>query len=130
MPRDHHFGGLDLVRFFAAFYVMLFHLAVVSWTVPNTSISPNYGSSSAAHFSELWGLEPGWVGIEIFFVLSGLVIAQSANGKSAYQFLRGRAGRLLPTIWICGTATAAILWMLGLGDLQSIGANYLRTLIV
>jgi peptidoglycan/LPS O-acetylase OafA/YrhL len=130
MRKDYHFGGLDLVRLFAASYVMVYHLAVVSWTVPDVDISPNYGVPSAPHFPELWFFETGWVGIEIFFVLSGLVIAQSANGKSAYQFFRGRAGRLLPTIWISASATALILLTLRYGDLRSVVANYFRTLVV
>src|SRR2546430_146899 len=102
MQTKYHFGGLDLVRFFSACLVMIFHLGVVSRRLP---ISANYGVVDAPDFPELSVFDIGWVGVEIFFVLSGFVIAQSADGKSAYRFLVGRAGRLLPAIWICATIT-------------------------
>ena len=38
----------------------------------------------------------GWVGVEIFFELSGFVIAYSAEGASAFVFFRSRFFRLMP----------------------------------
>src|SRR6266403_2102841 len=101
----HHIGGLDLVRYFAAALVLVFHLSIVSWNL--LGLSPNYGVADAPQYPELSFLSVGWVGVEIFFVLSGFVIAESANGKSAYVFFKGRAGRLLPSIWICATMALA-----------------------
>jgi peptidoglycan/LPS O-acetylase OafA/YrhL len=45
----------------------------------------------------------GWVGVEIFFTISGFVIAFSAENATPRQFALSRAIRLAPTIWICAT---------------------------
>lgn len=50
----------------------------------------------------------GWVGVEIFFVISGFVIVYSANG-TAWQFLRSRLLRLVPGVWVCAPITALLL---------------------
>jgi exopolysaccharide production protein ExoZ len=127
MHSKCYFGGLDLVRFFAACLVMLFHYAVVSWHLP---ISPNYGVAGAPDYPELSVFDIGWVGVEIFFVLSGFVIVQSADGKSAYQFLRGRAGRLLPAIWVCATITLGTVIFFRMNLLGPVLSSYLRTIFV
>jgi peptidoglycan/LPS O-acetylase OafA/YrhL len=82
--------GLDLVRFFAASLVMFFHFGF-PWGPLNAG-----------------PVAMGWVGVEIFFVLSGFVIAFSASNKSAMQFIVGRCARLYPAVWICATATFLI----------------------
>ncbi|WP_368735457.1 acyltransferase family protein, partial [Klebsiella aerogenes] len=55
----------------------------------------------------------GWVGVEIFFVISGFVIANSATKSSPAEFLLGRALRLYPAVWVCATATLLVLVLLG-----------------
>jgi peptidoglycan/LPS O-acetylase OafA/YrhL len=124
----HRLLGLDLVRFGAAALVMMFHLAVVSWNLPN--LSPNYGILDAPQYPELDCLSIGWVGVEIFFVLSGLVIAQSANGKSAFRFARNRLGRLLPAVWICSTITLIAVLAFKMDAPETAIPNYFRSLII
>ena len=51
----------------------------------------------------------GWVGVEIFFVISGFVIANSASKSSPKEFLLGRALRLYPAVWIASTLSLVIL---------------------
>jgi len=88
--------GLDLIRFGSAMMVLLFHLFF--WIGV-----PSPASDGGPKISLFWGSEwasSGWVGVEIFFVISGYVIAASANGKSALAFLRSRIRRLLPGVWI------------------------------
>lgn len=90
MPR-FHIAEIDIVRLFAAFSVFFFH---VSWQNPAL---PN---------AVPWG----WVGVEIFFVISGLVIGQSAFHSNASGFLQSRFFRLVPTAVICALiAQAAFL---------------------
>lgn len=97
-----HILGLDLVRFTAAFVVMFFHLAFWSWwdgfSGPGTiqllfPELPQYRSfASIAWF--------GWVGVEVFFVISGFVIAMSASGRTWRSFAFARLMRIYPTALI------------------------------
>ncbi|WP_139024967.1 acyltransferase [Bradyrhizobium sp. STM 3843] len=91
----HYYYAIDVLRFLAALSVVGFHYAYVN---------------QVADFQLVWPLTWfGWVGVEIFFVISGFVIANSANGSSPLQFLKGRALRLLPAPWLCATITFALL---------------------
>lgn len=100
--------ALDLLRFASALLVVAFHFGSAF------ALAPSYGSAAilrglpvAAHWSPVSWF--GWVGVEIFFVISGFVIALSAEGSSTAQFVRRRALRLLPAAWICATVTLAAL---------------------
>jgi peptidoglycan/LPS O-acetylase OafA/YrhL len=55
----------------------------------------------------------GWVGVEVFFVISGVVIANSADGATAKSFLKGRMLRLYPSAWICATVTLIVIVLSG-----------------
>lgn len=98
------FLGLDLIRFWAAGLVVLYHVCFYHWT---------YGTAAPAleYREQLAALAPfastGWIGVQIFFVLSGVVIAASAAGRHWVDFVRRRALRLYPAAWICGSITAA-----------------------
>jgi peptidoglycan/LPS O-acetylase OafA/YrhL len=73
------------VRFAAASAVAVFHL---SWRVPELV--------SSAVFYPL-----GWIGVQVFFVLSGYVIAASAVGSTPQRFLESRIIRLYPAALAC-----------------------------
>ena len=51
----------------------------------------------------------GWVGVEIFFVISGFVIALSARGASPGSFLKRRALRIFPALWVCSLVSLVAL---------------------
>lgn len=101
--RDHY-AGLDLLRFVAASGVMLFHFTVLAWAMPESTAYRISGGHVA--FPELapW-ISVGWIGVQVFFVISGFVIAFSTEGATFASFLRSRALRLLPAAWICATVT-------------------------
>ncbi len=42
----------------------------------------------------------GWVGVQIFFVISGFVIAASVAGSTPAKFLARRAIRVFPALWV------------------------------
>ena len=99
--------GVDLLRIFAALLVMGFHLTFWGWHAPTAPTG--LALQGAASFPTLGSyFKSGWIGVEIFFVISGFVISLTAENKSARTFLVSRASRLLPAIWICATMTLII----------------------
>src|SRR5699024_7584332 len=42
----------------------------------------------------------GYLGVDLFFVISGYAIIASVEGKDAQQFAVGRALRLYPAFWV------------------------------
>jgi peptidoglycan/LPS O-acetylase OafA/YrhL len=58
-------------------------------------------------------LRAGWVGVEIFFVISGYVIAISAARAKAADFARHRILRLWPGALLCATISALVLLCAG-----------------
>ena len=69
--------GLDLLRFFAACVVMIYHLAFWSWAFPEAQVArASRGVADFEHWAEF--TRAGWAGVQIFFVISGFVIALTA----------------------------------------------------
>jgi peptidoglycan/LPS O-acetylase OafA/YrhL len=119
--------GLDLVRFSAALMVLSLHLTV--W-------GPTGGEATVDHMMHNMKPEPmlssifdfGWIGVDVFFVLSGFVIAYSAEGSRALDFLRRRALRLLPGAWVAATLSLAVLLALGIYPRAEILTRYWHSL--
>src|SRR5258708_29782648 len=106
--------GIDIIRFLAALSVVGFHLGYLN---------------DIADFRPIWpGVWFGWIGVEIFFVISGFVIANSANGKSPMQFLKGRALRLYPAAWCCATLTLIVRSLVSDEPFAALLPSYLRSL--
>jgi peptidoglycan/LPS O-acetylase OafA/YrhL len=96
-------AGLDVLRFAAAAMVTLFHLAAGP-SMPTSVIGHVIGPSFT--YPELVIFDFGWVGVEVFFVISGIVIASSAEQHSAAVFARSRVLRLAPAAWLCAPLSA------------------------
>ena len=101
--------GIDLLRFVAAAMVLLFHLGYCAWAIPASEqywrTHTRYGDYAYPAIAPLaWY---GWIGVEIFFVISGFVIVYSASG-SAWSFARSRFLRLVPGAWICAAISALV----------------------
>ena len=93
MPQrrgGRHLCGIDLIRFAAALLVVVFHL---TW-------------QEAATAGVAWY---GWIGVQVFFVISGVVIARSAADATPLRFLRSRMLRLYPCALICAAIGVAVL---------------------
>ena len=121
--------GLDIVRFTAAFMVMCFHLCYLVWA-NKYAVTFKIVAGRAA-FPELFSVTWfGWLGVEIFFVISGLVIAYSAEGVSAATFLRRRALRLYPAAWICATITAVTVLALGIETNRHLLLEWLASIVL
>lgn len=102
--NSKHILGLDLLRFVAACLVVAFHYCFLMGINPGGLVGS--ASKGVVKFPELYGLTSfGWVGVQIFFVISGFVIAFSGEKSSAFSFLRSRIVRLGPAVWICAPIT-------------------------
>lgn len=110
--RPKSIVGADFIRLMAAALVVIFHLGYLSWAELGTAA---YGMTGGAVRNE-WAAPFawfGWVGVHIFFVLSGFVIAFSVRDRAG-KFVRRRALRLIPAAWIC--APIALLAVASMTD--------------
>lgn len=97
--RSRHIVLLDLIRFTAALLVLVYHDAFHSF-----GDLPGWHTVLAPYASA------GWIGVPIFFVLSGFVIAFSAEKATPTTFVKSRVLRLYPAVWICSSFTFVLLW--------------------
>lgn len=83
--------ALDLVRFISAIAVMLYHYLFRGWKADNMSnISfPEIGSY----------FKYGYLGVDVFFIVSGFVIFLSIQKFSVYNFVKSRVSRIYPAYW-------------------------------
>lgn len=101
MIKKNYYSLLDLLRFFAAFWVMSFHYFLgisgdLSWY--------RYGN----------------LGVPLFFIISGFVISQSISHASLKEFAIGRFIRLFPIFWIICTCTYIFTLLMPNGNPVSI----------
>jgi peptidoglycan/LPS O-acetylase OafA/YrhL len=96
---------LDLLRFIAATSVVIYHLM----TGPIIGGRPDYDylGIGQAFF------QFGFLGVHLFFMLSGFVILWSSESRTAGQFVLSRIARLYPSFWVCMLLTATVLVALG-----------------
>jgi peptidoglycan/LPS O-acetylase OafA/YrhL len=102
--------AIDLLRFGAAVMVMLCHYFGEWALVSRLGVGAGTGPSGLP--TNDW-LSSGWVGVEIFFVISGYVIALSATDSAAIDFARRRLLRLWPGVLLCASITALVLLIAG-----------------
>jgi peptidoglycan/LPS O-acetylase OafA/YrhL len=132
MVLREHYYGLDLIRFGSALIVASFHLLFWSWAgVLPTIDQTNHLFEEAATFRSAAALTWfGWVGVQIFFLISGFVIANSAAGASPIEFLVGRVLRLYPAAWVCATGTLAALVFIAGDPFSVLVGPYVRSLFL
>jgi peptidoglycan/LPS O-acetylase OafA/YrhL len=95
--------GMDGLRFGAAAAVLLYHFTATS------TVTGYWGTDPAQAFPLLNEVTRyGWLGVELFFMISGFVILLSADGRGIAGFVASRVGRLFPAYWACIVLTAAL----------------------
>ena len=99
------FHELDLLRFLAAASVLVYHYT--------------FRAHAEGHYSPVAfpGLDRitryGWLGVELFFIISGYVVLMSAYNKSIRQFFISRVTRLYPAYWVACTLTFLVVSWFG-----------------
>jgi peptidoglycan/LPS O-acetylase OafA/YrhL len=112
------YSDLDALRIVAALMVCFYHFC---------ALGPSSGRLALAFPAlEPWA-KYGYLGVDAFFIISGFVIAVSAEGRTALTFARARAKRLYPAFLVACALTTAIIFILpdktGAPSLYQILAN-------
>ncbi|MCD9143027.1 acyltransferase family protein [Streptomyces albireticuli] len=103
--RHGRLGALDGLRLCAALMVVAYHYMAFGsgvWGRPSAEAFP------LAHLPASYG----WLGVQLFFLISGFVICMSCWGKGVGQFAASRVTRLFPAYWfaVLAVALAVHLW--------------------
>jgi peptidoglycan/LPS O-acetylase OafA/YrhL len=85
---------IDLLRFIAALAVVIYHFTFAGY---HHGVSPVQYPELAQVFKY------GFLGVELFFMISGYVVLLSAQGKTIGQFFTSRVTRLYPAYWVACT---------------------------
>ncbi|MFD0903175.1 acyltransferase family protein [Actinomadura sediminis] len=107
-PGHGRLRELDLLRFLAAVAVVLYHFTGFdgggAWPEPARELFPGLGAVTSY----------GYLGVDLFFVISGFVILLSAWGRGPGEFGISRLVRLMPAYWfsvLLGAAVYAVFRM-------------------
>lgn len=93
---------LDLIRFIAALVVVLFH-----YLFRGNAGSTPYTDLIFSQNIELF--KYGYLGVDLFFIISGFVILMTARNNIPTKFIRSRFLRLYPVYWLCLIITAVFI---------------------
>ena len=112
---------LDGLRFAAAMAVVLFHYAFRG---------PAAGAMSALDLPDwLTGIAMhGFLGVNLFFMISGFVIAHSVEGRSPPAFGIARFSRLYPSYFAAMTLTFLVTLFFGAPEFATSAAQYFANL--
>ncbi|SFQ53961.1 acyltransferase family protein [Hymenobacter arizonensis] len=109
---------IDLFRFLAALAVVLYHYTHRAYGADNLSPVAYPELSPVTRY--------GYLGVQLFFIISGYVVLLSAQGKTVRQFFVSRVQRLYPAFWIACTLTFLIVRFWGTGPLDELSAPILN----
>ncbi|MFI0905829.1 acyltransferase family protein [Streptomyces sioyaensis] len=94
-------AALDGMRLLAALMVVFYHYVALArpWGRATDTIFPT------AHLAAQYG----WLGVEVFFLISGYVICMSVWGRTVGEFAVSRLSRLFPAYWAGILLTTALV---------------------
>jgi peptidoglycan/LPS O-acetylase OafA/YrhL len=111
---------IDLLRITAAVAVVLYHYTF-SGPLGYTSHSVAFPALSSV-------TRYGYLGVDLFFTISGFVVLLSAWGRRPHEFVISRIVRLYPAYWVAVTMTAIISITLSHGLFKVTPLKYLANL--
>lgn len=105
---------VNILRFLAAVFVMMYHYTFMFFQRGNSYLD----------FPLLkFFFHYGYLGVHLFFIISGFVITLSAENRKFKAFLISRITRLYPALWICAGLTFISYFIFGqqiLGETKSL----------
>lgn len=111
---------IDLFRFIAAIAVVFYHFAFRGGAGDNMCEISYPALSPIAKY--------GYLGVELFFLISGFVILMTAMNGSLKKFIISRVVRLYPAFWVCCTVTVLFTLLIGDGRYSVSGLQYLANM--
>ena len=111
---------IDLLRFTAAMMVVFFHYTFRGFAADGLS---DVGFPELAPISQY-----GFLGVELFFMISGFVILMTASSGSLRKFAISRIVRLYPAFWFGCTLTFVAILTLGTDRFKASTGQYLINL--
>lgn len=105
MSQSKRIYQIDLFRFIAALAIVCYHYLYRGYKAGNMSL---------LRFDEISEyFKYGYLGVDLFFMISGFVIAFSIKHLSLSKFCYSRFKRLYPMYWICLMITAVVTYFFG-----------------
>jgi peptidoglycan/LPS O-acetylase OafA/YrhL len=121
-PAHPRVQALDLLRLVAVLGVVFYHFGF--WGPASNGI-PQTAIPSLAWFSKY-----GFLGVPVFFIISGFVIAYSAEGRTFTDFAIARFSRIYPTFVFCMTLTFLAIMALGKPHFDASFGQWLANLFI
>lgn len=125
MVKSERIPLLDGYRFLAAIAVCGHHY----WSNANVHLRNNLEYGRIFNFPILDHLfRFGTLGVDLFFLISGFVIALSAEGRTFAAFASSRMTRIAPTYWLAIIITTSFLLVEGAGYREVTGRQIIANL--
>ncbi len=122
LAKNNRMATLDLLRLIAALAVVCFHY-LFRGEIATDGHGQAYPALSGAAIY-------GYLGVNLFFLISGFVIAWSAEGRDFARFSLARFARLYPGFIVCMTVSFAVLWFVGDPGLPVTLLQYVANLLM
>lgn len=121
--KTNHIHGLDILRLLSALAVVFYH-----YTFRGVAAGEMQAIHVPAFMVEI--TKYGHLGVSVFFIISGYVIAYSAEGQGPYKFFVSRFSRLYPTFLIMMTLSTLVLVASGSALFDVTPRQYIANLFV
>lgn len=111
---------IDLLRFLAALAIVLFHCSYRGQAADELTVLSYPALAPVFKY--------GYLGVELFFMISGFVILMTAANRSLGEFVIARMVRLYPAFWVCCTLTFLVMLAIGEPPHSASLARYLANM--
>lgn len=118
-PSVGRLHEIDLLRIIAAMAVVLYHYLFSAYAGDHSEIEFPTGGLIARY---------GYLGVDLFFMISGFVVLLSAWNRKPKAFVISRVVRLYPAYWIAVTLTAIVSVLFSQGRFPVGAVQYVANL--